>query len=348
VEAGAPFAKHARRGLALGVAVSAASMLALLAASRQPPEALLASLAGLDLDLVAAAVLLHVGLWLLWAARLQVLARQVGLNLGYGASLRAVLAGSFAASVTPAMLGGEAVRGYALARDERRVGHAGAAILAERLLDMGFFMAGGAAFALLYGKLLTGALGLALMAMGALLAFGLGVVALAALRPAVVRGWCARAAAWAARRDGAKQARWRARAEHEFDQFRAALGVLARRPQALALAALLTFGMWASELGVLWVLLHAFGTPLPFGLVLLAGMLLLLAMTTPLAPGGSGVAELGAAAVFGALAPGLSPFFAVAWRGCTFYMNLVLGGVAAARLWGPRVTAGATAPEAAR
>lgn len=76
--------------------------------------------------------------------------------------------------------------------------------------------------------------------------------------------------------------------------------------------------------------------------------LALAAMTTPLAPGGSGVAELGAAAIFTSLAPGLSPLFVATWRGCTFYMNLAVGGVAAARMW-PTPSPGApTAPQVAR
>jgi uncharacterized membrane protein YbhN (UPF0104 family) len=78
-----------------------------------------------------------------------------------------------------------------------------------------------------------------------------------------------------------------------------------------------------------------------------AGMMLLLLMTTPLVPGGSGVAELGAAALFGALAPGVSLLFVAVWRGCTFYMNLAVGGLAAARIW-PTARAPAPAPEAAR
>lgn len=344
----APLPRHAARGLALAVLVSAGSLLGLLAVARQRPEDVLATLAGLDARLVALALALHACQWGLWGARLALLARTVGIDVRYREAVRAVLAGTFAASVTPAMLGGEAVRGYALARVDRQVGAAGAAILAERLLDMLFFLGGGLAFLLLYGALLQGALAAALVAAGLLLAFGLAMVALAAVRPAVVRRWAGRVAARAARRDAAKALRWRARAEVEFDRFREALVGLLRRPKPLAGALALTALMWGGELAVLATLLHAFGASVPLPLVFLAGMLVLLAMATPLAPGGSGVAELGAAAVFGALAPGLSPLFAAAWRGCTFYMNLLVGGWAATRLWPAKVTASPTAPEAAR
>lgn len=344
----APLLRHRRRGLALAVAVSAASLLALLAVARQGPAQLAATLQGLDPAWVGLALLLHAGLWLGWACRVLLLARTLGIGVGYGQALRGVLAGSFAASITPAMLGGEAVRGYALARVERQVGAAGAAILAERLLDMVFFMAGGAAFALAYGPLLQGPVAVALVAAGALLAFGLGMVGLAALKPLMVRAWCARLAVRLARGDALKAERWRGKAEVEFDRFREGLALLARRPRALLAAMALTALMWTSELGVLAALLEAFGAPLPFPVVMLAGMLLLLAMTTPLAPGGSGVAELGAAGIFGALAPGLSPLFAAAWRGCTFYLNLLVGGWAAARLWPTGLSAAATAPEVAR
>ncbi|HEV8359659.1 MAG TPA: flippase-like domain-containing protein, partial [Candidatus Thermoplasmatota archaeon] len=272
----------------------------------------------------------------------------VGIRIGYAASLRGVLAGSFAASITPAMLGGEAVRGYVLARQEAQVGAAGAAILAERLLDMLVFLAGGASFAALYARVVQGPVAWALAAAMVLLGFGLGMVALAAAKPALVRGWATRLGAWAGRHDAAKRERWRLRAGREFDQFREALGVLARQPRALLVAALLTGAMWITEMGVLWAVLQAFGVALPFPLVVLGGMLLLLVMTTPLAPGGSGVAELGAAAVFGALAPGLSPLFAAVWRGCTFYMNLAVGGWAAAGLWRARLNAAGIAPQAAR
>jgi glycosyltransferase 2 family protein len=339
--------KHVTRSLLLAVGVSLASLAVLLALSRQDPGRLAATLAGLDPGLIGLALLLHALLWVAWAARVQLLAGAVGIRVAYLDALRAVLAGSFAASVTPAMLGGEAVRGYALARGERQVGRAGAAILSERLLDMLFFLAGGAAFAALNLPFLRGPIVGALAAAMGLLGFGLGMVLLAALRPRRVRAWSVRVGAWASRGEAARS-HWPARAGEEFDRFREGLAVLGCQPRALAGAALLTAVMWTAEMGVLATLLAAFGATLPFTTVMLAGMLLMLMMTTPVVPGGSGIAEVGAAALFGALVPGLSPLFAAAWRGCTFYMNLAVGGWAAARLWRPTVNVPATGPEAAR
>lgn len=328
-----PWPRHRARGLALAVAVSLASILALLATARQSPAQLGESLARLGPLAVALALALHGSLYLAWAARLKLLAGAVGIRVPYAEMLQGVLAGSFAASITPAMIGGEAVRGYVLARRAEQVGEAGAAILAERLLDFTFFAAGGAAFAVLYGSLLQGPLRLALAAMAALLGLGLAVLLLAAARPGLVRAWCARFAARLARRDDAQRERWRRRAEVEFDRFRAGLRVLARKPLPLLAAGGLTAAMWVAELGALYVILRGFGAALPFGLVLVAGMLLLLAMATPLVPGGSGIAEVGAVAIFGTLAPGVHPLFVAVWRGCTFYANLLVGGLAAARMW---------------
>jgi uncharacterized protein (TIRG00374 family) len=115
-----------------------------------------------------------------------------------------------------------------------------------------------------------------------------------------------------------------------FHDVTAGLVHLARTaPWRLGAGAALSLVLWSCELAILWVVLSGFGFEAPFHAVYLAGALVVMIASVPALPGGTGLAELAALTLLTPLAPGLTPAFLVVWRGLTYYVDLLLGGVVA-------------------
>jgi uncharacterized protein (TIRG00374 family) len=105
---------------------------------------------------------------------------------------------------------------------------------------------------------------------------------------------------------------------------------LARRePMRLVAGALLSVALWTCELSILWVVLQGFGFEAAYTSVYLAGIIVVMIASVPFLPGGSGLAEVAALTLLTPLAPGLTAAFLVVWRGLTYYLDLLLGGIVA-------------------
>jgi uncharacterized protein (TIRG00374 family) len=100
-------------------------------------------------------------------------------------------------------------------------------------------------------------------------------------------------------------------------------------PGRLWIGAMCSVALWTCELSVIWVVLTGFGFDASFPAVYLAGIVVVMVASVPALPGGTGVVEVAALALLSPLAPGLTAAFLLVWRGMTYYMDLLLGGIVA-------------------
>lgn len=303
----------------------------------------LGQLRQVDRSALLAALSLHLLMQVAWACRIFVLGRGLGAPVSLPRALSLVTSGLFAAAVTPGRVGGEPWRIAMLVRGGATGAAASRTILADRAVDMLFFLALGVlAVALLprfFGDVGDVRL-LGLVAILGLFAIVAGLT-LALVKPAPMARLLSRAAGIPSRLRG-KEARDRAPAiQAFFAEVTSGIGeLLRRRPASLLAAAALSFLLWTCELSVLWVVLTGFGFAPPYGATYLAGVLIVMVASVPALPGGTGVAEVAALALLTPLAPGLSPAFLVAWRGMTYYVDLLAGGLVAGAVARRRQVAG--------
>ena len=299
-------------------------------------------LAKVEPQALALALGLHLLMQLTWGARIHVLGGGLGAPVTLGRAWALVTSGLFAAAVTPGRVGGEPWRIAMLVRGGATGAAASRTILADRAVDMLFFLTLGVlAVAILpryFGEVgSVRVLGL-IAVLGLTLMVALAVVLLIRPRP-VARALGALASIPDRLRGRAPRQRAPA-IEAFFREVTGGLALLMRRePMRLFFSAVLSGLLWTCELSILWIVLTGFGFDPPYGPTYLAGVMIVMVASVPALPGGTGVAEVAALALLTPLAPGLTPAFLVAWRGMTYYVDLAVGGVVAgvvARRKGPR------------
>ncbi|MEA3166315.1 MAG: glycosyltransferase 2 family protein, partial [Thermoplasmata archaeon] len=104
----------------------------------------LAELSRVQPSALAAALGLHILMQVAWATRIYVLGRGLGARVSLPRALSLVTSGLFAAAVTPGRVGGEPWRIAMLVRGGASGAAASRTIVADRAVDMLFFLALGA------------------------------------------------------------------------------------------------------------------------------------------------------------------------------------------------------------
>jgi glycosyltransferase 2 family protein len=283
---------------------------------------------------LASALALHVGAHMAWAGRLWVVSHGTGRGLTYAFSFRLVTAGVFGAAITPGRAGGEGLRYLLLRRHHPEPDHAMRFLVADRTLDLTFFVLAGIPAAIMLPLLLGSdvAYRAAALVGVAILAALLGVLVLLVADPGGLRRVGAPLGALLRRRMPRLGPRIARAVDRGLDHTRDGLRLLLReRKLYLAGAAVLTLLYWGLEFLVLWVLLGAFGFEPGLVAVLLGAVVLNLVTAAAATPGASGIAELAALAIYQGMAPGLSPLFVVVWRIVTYGYDLAVGGAVAFR-----------------
>ncbi|HET6398076.1 MAG TPA: lysylphosphatidylglycerol synthase transmembrane domain-containing protein [Candidatus Thermoplasmatota archaeon] len=327
-------ASRLRRLVPAAVAVSVGTIIVLSVVHNARGGNVLATLRLFDVRLLPLLLGLHLLMQVWWALRFRLLARPLGCDVGFPRAQAAVTSGLFAAAVTPGRVGGEPWRIAYLYRSGASPAAASRTILADRSVDILFFVALGLLVVLalprLFGSEGREVRALAVLALSGLLAIlAFLVLALAKPRPLAAAGGAV-ASAWdrLLRREPKDRS---GKLEAFFSEVRSGLAALARTgKRRLALALVLSLLLWTTEFAVLHFTLQGFGHDVPFVAVYAAGVLVTMVASVPLLPGGSGVAEITALAVLTPLAPGLTPAFLVVWRGTTYYQDLLVGGVVTA------------------
>lgn len=319
---------------AVGVSLATLAALSIYYQTRRGAD-VLTELRQVNIWTIPAAIGLHLLMQACWGVRIKVLGGGLGAAVPYPRAVGLVTSGLFAAAVTPGRVAGEPWRIAMLYRGGASGAAASRTILADRAVDMLFFLVLGllaiAALPALFGE--TGNVrSLGLLAVAGLSLMVLAV-ALILVRPALMSRFLSAAAGIPSRMRG-KPVKDRAPAIQAFfhDVTSGLVELWRRAPWRLGVGAAMSVALWTCELSILWVVLQGFGFDAPYQAVYLAGVLVVMIASVPLLPGGTGLAEVAALTLLTPLAPGLTPAFLVVWRGLTYYVDLSLGAVVAAWL----------------
>ncbi len=263
-------------------------------------------------------------------ARLAILSRAGEHRLGVIQSAEVILVGYFMAAVTPFQVGGLPLQLYSMNKWGISPGKASAMLLARGILFYGMVFVA-APFIAVYLGVSSVLLKVLATYIAVILALGSVFVVLTLFFPRVVKRWELKLAA---KSNPGRLRRLFIKTLGEFEHFAEGLKLYfhGRNLGYLAAAAGLTvvyglsyFGMTASLLAGLGVL-HLTDLLRVIGINNLLVAVLLYIPT----PGAGGVAEAGAAALYGMLCPRyMLGVFVVLWRLFSFYIGAFVGGVVA-------------------
>lgn len=271
------------------------------------------------LSCVAAEILLRV-------AKIIFSARAVGIHVGFGASTRTILGGDFAASITPSRSGAEPARFLVLSEAKTPVGGIIVILFLELFIEMLSLAAVAAVLGVYLGR--SGTLIRALLLTVLLYAGGvLGAGAAAAML--AKRHASGPPPTWL-RRIGMSPGVWR-RVQRSLRQMRASVASLRQaHPGYMVLALVCSILHVVMRLFTLPVIVFAYRGGVDLAPMLLWPLLLLYGAAVAPAPGGGGVVEFAFKAALGGTLPArLLAASLIWWRVYSFYIYIVLGGLAA-------------------
>ncbi len=245
--------------------------------------------------------------------RLFILSRAVGVKYsflyGYGVSF----ANTFAATVTPAHIGGEAMAIYLIARKGVNISKTMSIVTMKTISGMSFFVLAlpVTALHLMHNKELA-------IDIFKLL---LGVSALTGIAYLGIRIF--------SNKNKERTENFIASVKRAILRYYATLKIYAfRRKRTLILAILYSSMLYISFLMIAPSLLKAFGSDQPFLELAYHQLGLLYAIFISPTPGGSGVGELGALATFSSFLPVYQlGVFAIMWRLISQYLSAFIGGI---------------------
>ena len=283
------------------------------------------------------AVFLNILYWVLWGARMRVLANAMDKNvkISLWESTKIVIANQFLAGITPSMAGGEPVRIYLLNKDGMTFGCATAAVLGERLIDavLLLFLVPFAIFVFKDVKDL-GYVGLGLTVGIVVFIILIILFIYAIVRPNRIKAFLIfiskKLSRFSKKKDAdSKIIGW---INREVDNFHNGMYSLSgQNKKPLILASFLTFLFWSTGFLIPSFVLMGLGLP-PFFLESYAAqVLLLIIIMMPLTPGSAGIAEVSLYGLYGVLI-GTGPdtfigVFIVLYRFISFHMNVIVGAI---------------------
>jgi len=300
-------------------------------------EGIFDSLAKIRIEYLLVAVGLRILAWLAFANRLRVMSNLLGGHLTLPQSTKIILCSVFVAGITPSYLGGGPLRIYMLKNKGLSVGDATAVDIGGRALD-GLVLAALFPFAwFILGDAVSANVTLSwiLIAIGVALCIGLGIGLYGLIRPELTKRILVHLAQYRIINKvtfGQIQPIVN-RINLEIDDFRSGLLVFVREGRTvLPIALLSTTAYWLCLFAIGPVILLGLNTDPIWFLAMAAQLVLMLLASIPLAPGGSGIAELSAISLYSRLLPTTSletiGVFVVIWRCLTYYANLLVGGIA--------------------
>jgi uncharacterized protein (TIRG00374 family) len=282
------------------------------------------------------AIFLAVLYWVLWGARMMVLANAMDKNvkIGLWESTKIIMANLFLAGITPAMAGGEAVRIYLLNKDGKSIGCSTAAVLGERLLDAIFvlIMIPIALFIFKDIKDLS-YVGLGLTIGAVVFIIFIFFFIYAIVRPAKTKAFLiylsGKLSRFSKKKDsGIKAIVW---INKEVDNFHDSMYCFSGHKKALVLSSFLTVVFWLVGFLIPSFILMGLGLPPFFIESIAAQIILLVIILIPLTPGSAGIAEISLYGLYGVLigtgTDTLIGVFIIIYRFITYYLNLIVGAI---------------------
>jgi len=288
-------------------------------------------------EFFALAILLNVLYWILWGARLKVLANAIdkNVNVGLWESTKIVIANQFLAGITPSMAGGEPIRIYLLNKDGMSIGGSTAAVFGERLLDAVFIlMLIPFAFFIFKDKPGISYINLGLT-IGIIVFIMLIILFLYAIfRPEKTKSFlifiCRKLSRFSKKKEGElKVINWISR---EVDNFHNSMMCFSDHKKALLLASIITVIFWSTGFMIASMLLLGLGLPPFFVESYAAQVLLIVIIMMPTTPGSSGIAEGCIFVLYGVLLTdpvsySLIGVFTILYRFITYHMNVIVGAI---------------------
>ncbi|MDY6833771.1 MAG: flippase-like domain-containing protein [Chloroflexota bacterium] len=327
--------KNTRTWLVISLSISIVTIILVIGFTAT--EGILDSLAKIRVEYLLVAVALRILAWLAFANRLRVMSNLLGGHITLLESTKIILCSVFVAGITPSYLGGGPLRIYMLKNKGLSVGDATAVDIGGRALDglvlvalfpLAWFIIGDAVSA-------DVTLSWVLIAIGIVLCIGLGIVLYGLIRPELTKSILEHLAQYMIIKKvtfGKVQSIVN-RINLEIDDFRSGLLVFVREGRiGLPIAFFSTVAYWLCLFAIGPVILLGLNTDPIWFSAMAAQLVLMLMASIPLAPGGSGIAELSAISLYSRLLPTTSletiGVFVVIWRCLTYYANLFVGGIA--------------------
>ena len=281
------------------------------------------------------AILLNILYWVLWGARLKVLANTMDkkVKISLFESTKIVIANLFLACITPSMAGGEPVRIHLLNKDGLSLGCATAAVLGERLMDAIFILILVPIALFIFKDVID----LGFISIGLTIGTVVFVLLLvffiyAIIRPDKTKAFLISFSKKFSRFSKKKDSGMKIiqRINHEVDNFHKSMySFSGENKKSLILASILTILFWSSGFLIPSMILLGLGLPPYFVESYTAQILLLVIIMMPTTPGSSGVAEVGIYGLYGVLigttSNTLIGVFIILYRFVTFHMNLIAG-----------------------
>jgi uncharacterized protein (TIRG00374 family) len=283
------------------------------------------------------AILLNILYWLLWGARLKVLANAIDkkVKIKLLNSTKIVIANMFLASITPSMAGGEPVRIYLLNKEGMSLGCSTAAVLGERLLDAIFILllVPIAIFIFIdkpgieyisYG-----------LTIGVIVFIFLVIIFLyAIIKPDKTKSFLFFLNKKFSRFSKKKESESRIirRINKEVDNFhKSMITFVSEGRNALLKAGILTILFWSTGFMIPSMILIGLDINPFFIESYAAQVLLLVIIMMPTTPGSAGIAEIGIYGLYGSLigisSNSLIGVFVILYRFVTYHMNLITGAI---------------------
>lgn len=280
------------------------------------------------------AALLNVLYWVLWGARLKILANAINpdVKISLWKSTKIVIANLFLAGITPSMAGGEPVRIYLLNKEGMSVGESTAAVLGERLIDAVFIILI-VPLAIFVFKDVEEVQFLRTGLWIGILIFSIGIILFiyAIIRPEKVKSFLIylnkKLRRFSKKKE--KESKVISRINREVDNFHKSMTCfVGKRKRSLFFASIVTVLFWSTGFMIPSMILLGLNQDPYFIESYAAQILLLVIIMMPTTPGSSGVAEFGIAGLYVVLVgESLIGVFVILYRLITYHMSLIFGAI---------------------
>ena len=282
------------------------------------------------------AMLLNILYWVLWGARMKVLANAMDKNvkITLWESTKIVIANLFLACITPSMAGGEPVRIYLLNKDGMSFGCSTAVVLGERLIDAVFILIMVPIALFIFKDIKS----LGIISIGLTIGVIIFIIFVILFIYSIIKPDKTKAfliyLSKKFRRFFKKESESKIvhRINYEVDEFHKSMYCFSNQNKKLLfLASVLTVMFWSVGFLVPSFILLGLGLP-PFFLESFAAQIILLVIIMmPLTPGSSGIAEVSLYGLYGVLigtsSNTLIGVFIILYRFISFHMNLIAGAI---------------------
>ncbi len=285
---------------------------------------------------------LHILSWVVWGLRITVMCRYIdkdkGVSLKEGIGI--AISNLFLSAVTPSSIGGEPVRIHLLSKKGFGVGKSTALVVGERIFDAIFFtLSLPVAVFILNTYIKNEVMKLILLAGTVLFMGGLILFAYLLEKPEIIK----KLAKSLMRKIKIKKIEKKIEEIiDKIDDFvesfhKGAKEIFSwKNISAIGVILAITSIYWLLEFLVPSCILKGLGQDPVIIQSVSAQILLVIMSIIPITPGGSGIAEGGAAVLYSFFVPDKSilGIFILGWRLVTYYLNIVVGGVYQHKIFG--------------